>query len=182
MKPWETRSTAVDYKNEFFKIMKKEFVTGEGAEGEWFYHENNNAITAIGQLDEDQFVLIREYRYVHDRQGIGVIAGAIDPGEDHRDTAAREFVEEAGYKAETVIHLGQVASVPAFSKEVWECYLLRDLTKVEAVKEVYEEIETVILSAKEIDQAILSGEMWDSNAIAAWHMVKLFLEKEAGEL
>lgn len=182
MRPWNTLRTSKEYENAFFRIMKDNFETGNGDRGEWFYHENNNAVTAIGQLEEDLFVFIREYRYVHNRAGIAVIAGAIDQGEDANKAVLREFCEEAGYKAKKTVELGTYATAPAFSKEVWTCYLLRDLEAAEAVKEPFEEIETVLLTRAQADEAVRTGQMWDSNAVAAWQLVKLYLDKEATRL
>lgn len=178
MKSWETKREEMIHENPFFQIWKRDFVTPDGVEGQWFYHTNNNAIAVIVQSSEDGFVFLREYRYLQDRTSLSCVAGAVDPGETVEQAAKRECIEEVGYEIGTLIHVGTNVTAPAFSTEQVSVFLARDLKKVEEHRTEYEYIETVILSRKEIDEAILKGEIWDSNAIAEWQLVKLYLDSE----
>jgi len=51
----------------------------------------------------DAYILVRQMRYPPIHQGINpwmteIVAGGITPGEDERDAAHREIIEETGYK------------------------------------------------------------------------------------
>ena len=52
---------------------------------------------------EDAYILVKQMRYPPTHHGIDpwmteIVAGGISPGEDERDAAAREIMEEVGYK------------------------------------------------------------------------------------
>ena len=55
------------------------------------------AVMIIPMLDEDTFLLIREYAAAAMQYTLGFPKGAIDEGEDLIETANRELMEEVGY-------------------------------------------------------------------------------------
>ena len=71
-----------------------------------------------------------------------------------------------------------MATGPAISNEIFHVYLAQDLTPIERHPGQFENIEPIILSRAEIEEAISNGNMWDSNAIAAWHLAKSFIDHE----
>lgn len=175
-KPWKTHKTETILENRFVRFKVDDFETNEGVPGQYWYVDNpHNAVAVIGQLSEDQFVLVREYRHLCTRVSLGHIGASIEPGESPESAAAREMQEEAGYRPGTLIRLGGQYSLPALSTEYVEVFLAQDLEAVSTSPEEYEQIEPVIMSATEIDEAIRNGEVIDGIAITAWFRVKQFL-------
>lgn len=175
-KPWKTTKTETLLENKYVRFKVDDFETGEGVAGKYWYVDNpENAAAVIGQLSEDQFVLVREYRHLCKCVSLGHIGASIEPGETGEAAAARELQEEAGYRAGTLIRLGGQYSLPALSTEYVEVYLAQDLEPVPVQPEAYEQIETVIMTAEEIDEAIRNGEVVDGITITSWFRIKQFL-------
>ena len=175
-KPWKTHNTETILENKYVRFKVDDFETGDGVAGKYWYVDNpHNAVAVIGQLSEDQFVLVREYRHLCKGVSLGHIGASIEPGETPEAAAAREMQEEAGYRPGTLIRLGGQYSLPALCTEYVEVYLAQDLEPVAVQPEAYEQIEPVILSAEEIDEAIGNGEVIDGITITTWFRVKQFL-------
>lgn len=179
MKSWETLTSEEIYKNPFWTYRKDRFRTSEGVEGDYHVVQNHDAIDAFVQLNDGRFVMQHEYRYLFDRVSLSHVQGGVETGENPEDTAIREIQEEVGYRAEQLIKLGWFAAAPAFSTEVCHAYLARDLTPCERDDNPLERSEVVIMTAEQIDEAIVSGAIWDSQVMAIWNQVKLFLNNES---
>lgn len=175
-KPWKTLKTETLVENAHVAFKVDDFETAEGIAGRYWYAVNpNNAVAVIGQLDEDRFVFVREYRYLCKGLSLGMIGASIEPGEIPEAAAARELQEETGFRARTLIRLGGQFSMPALSTEFVHVFLAQDLDPVVAHPEAYEQIDVVVLSAEQMDEAIRNGEVIDGIAITSWFRVKQFL-------
>lgn len=177
MKPWKTLKSETIVENQYVRFRVDDFETPEGVPGRYWYSENpGDAIAVIGQLSQDQFVLVREYRYLCKQVSLGHVGGNIEPGETVEAAVLREMQEEAGYRPGKLIRLGAQFSMPALSTEYVHVYLAQNLEAVERRLEAYEQIEPVILSSSQIDEAIRSGEVIDGVFISSWFRVKQFLK------
>ncbi len=182
MKSWKTLKTEVIEENKHLRFFVDDFETPAGVTGKYFYHTNaysDGAINIFLQKEEDLFVMIREYRYLFDKVSVSQPQGSIDPNEDPAATAKREAAEETGWEPQEVISLGWLASGPAFSKERAHSFFGRDLKHVGQKLDQNESIEVVEMTSAQIDEAILSGEIWDGQVVAGWYMVKNYLAQES---
>ncbi|HPG25479.1 MAG TPA: NUDIX hydrolase, partial [Myxococcota bacterium] len=57
------------------------------------------AAAVVPFLDADRVLMIRQYRHATGGEILEIPAGKLDAGEDPADCAARELVEETGYRA-----------------------------------------------------------------------------------
>lgn len=178
MKNWETLTSETLINNPFWAYRKDRFKTDSGFEGEYHIVDKREAIDTFVQLGDGGFVMQREYRYVFDRVSLAHVQGGIEDGETPEVCARREIQEELGYQAGTLIPLGWFASAPAFCTEACHAFLARDLTPCTRDDNPLEPSEVVIMTADEIDTAMDSGEIWDSQVMAIWHLVKRYLQKE----
>lgn len=91
------------------------------------------------------------------------------------DTAIHELEEEVGIKvSESQLHF--IAKVHAFSTKATEAVHLFLAVDCEFNStqnlDANEDIEILQLSFDEVEAKILSGEIWDAEAIAAWELAK----------
>ncbi|MEV0228799.1 NUDIX hydrolase [Nonomuraea sp. NPDC050786] len=102
----------------------------EVADRDYVVHPGAVAVLALD--DQDQVLLIRQYRHPTRMLMWELPAGIRDvEGESLVDGAARELEEEAGYRADTWHTLIDLRSSPGMSDERIRVFLARDLTKVE---------------------------------------------------
>ena len=77
-------------------------------------------------LQDQQVLLVRQYRYAIAQKTLEIPAGKLDPQESPSDCAVRELREETGYRG-TMEHISTFYTTPGFSDEVMHLFLARDL-------------------------------------------------------
>lgn len=135
------------------------------------------AVGVLARKADGSFVLVRQFRKAVEQYMTEVVAGLLDAGEEPENAARRELLEETGYAALELIHLGTVHASPGYVDEKVEVYLaeLDGRTTVAQELDHGEHVEVVELSCKEFAAAIRSGRIQDAKTLAAW---ALFLEYE----
>ena len=88
---------------------------GKQAVREIIHH--NGAAAVIAFDENNRLLMVRQYRYAIGQELLEIPAGKIDPGETPEQCAARELVEETGYRAGKLTELGVVYPIAAYSSE-----------------------------------------------------------------
>lgn len=135
---------------------------------------------AVVALDEDnQVVLVRQYRHPVRRELDELPAGLLDKaGEPAHETAARELAEEAGLAAAEWHVLVDVLTTPGMSDEAIRIYLARGLRAVERDVQQHEEAEMTSFRRplELVVAAVMTGEYENgllvAGALAADHAVR----------
>jgi ADP-ribose pyrophosphatase len=119
--------------------------------------------------DNSEVILVRQYRYPHNKFILELPAGKLEPGEDPLRAAQRELQEETGYTADKYDKLTTMFTTPGFCDEVLHIYLATGLKKSEYGQNLDEgeqslTVEFIPLSA--VVEMIVRGEIGDSKTIA----------------
>jgi ADP-ribose pyrophosphatase len=123
---------------------------------------------AVAVLDEqDNVLLVRQFRHAVGKFLLEIPAGGIDPGEDPVDTVCRELQEEIGYFPRKIDKLGGFYAIPGYGTEYLHCFLATDLVPGRLVAEDTESIELVRVPSERIPHLITSGEICDAKSVAA---------------
>lgn len=131
------------------------------------YVRHQGAVVIIAELDNGRMLFVRQYRYPLRRSFVELPAGKIDRGEDVRDTAVRELLEETGYRAQEWRHLGVMHPCIGYSNERIEIFLARRLRSVQLpTLDEGEFLETLSLSLEEAIAAVKEGAITDGKTIA----------------
>jgi ADP-ribose pyrophosphatase len=86
-------------------------------------------------------LLIKQYRYAAGGTLIEIPAGRLNPGEDPKDCAQRELLEEVGVKAGRIERLTTIWTTPGFTDERIHLFWAADLTTEQHAREPDEFIE-----------------------------------------
>lgn len=148
-----------------------------GAEGDWECIRHPGGALAVPVTPEGQLVLVRQYRFATRGRLLEFPAGTVEPFEEPAKTIARELEEEIGYRADQWRKLGEFFLCPGYSDEVIYAFLAQGLEKLEAppAQDADEDIEVVLFSPQELEQAILEGQPIDSKSISSYFLAKPFL-------
>lgn len=101
-----------------------ELPDGSESTREWIKHPGASAVVPL--FDNGDIMMLKQFRYPLKQTFLEVPAGKIDAGENHRHTAERELMEEAGLKGD-VHYIGPFYPCIGYSDEVIHIYLADNL-------------------------------------------------------
>jgi len=110
--------------------------------------------------------LIRQYRYATRQYLWELVAGRIDSGESVRQAAARELIEETGYRAKSFRVFLDVFPTPGFLEERMYILLAEKLTAGEARPEEDEKITAKTFRRADLERMIRKNVLRDAKTIA----------------
>jgi ADP-ribose pyrophosphatase len=147
------------------------------SEGEWECIRHPGGALAVPVTPDGRLALVRQYRFAAQGRLLEFPAGTVETGESPEFTIEREIQEEVGYRAATWKKLGEFFLAPGYSDEIIYAFLATDLEKLELPLEQDEDedIEVVLMTPAEVEQAIYSGDMTDGKSIASFMLAKPFL-------
>lgn len=157
------------------KVDEIEYPSGNRGIRETAVHPGGAVVLPLKK--DGKIILVKQYRFPHDKYLLELPAGKLEKGEDPLNCAARELTEETGYTAEEIIKLGAICTTPGFCSEVLHIYLAKGLTPGNHAREEGEYgMEVYEYSLDEVNKMIASGEIVDSKTICGIHYLSL-LEK-----
>ena len=139
------------------------------------YIVHPGAVLVVPMLADGRFVVVRQFRYPHNRVFLEFPAGKLDPGESALGTGARELIEETGYSAVQWTRLGTIHPVISYSTEAIEIYAARGLAHVGAKLDPGEFLEVDTLSEAELYTALDDALLTDAKSIAALTLLARWL-------
>jgi len=142
--------------------------TGERFDRDVVHHPGAVSVVPVVEGDDNEVVLVRQYRAPVDAELLEVVAGKRDvAGEPPEVTAARELAEEVGLVAGRLELLAEFYNSPGFCDEHSWVFLAADLvpTRSEAhgIEEQYMTVERVRLDA--VPAMIAAGQIVDAKTI-----------------
>lgn len=112
-------------------------------------------------------VLVRQHRFPHGYV-LEIPAGTLERGEEPKECAARELLEETGHRAGRLSRLVSYYPSIGYNTEVIHCYLARHAEKVAEIDADNDEFITVVrMDPKRLLRMVLSGGIQDSKTICA---------------
>lgn len=124
------------------------------------------SVVVLPVLADRRIVLIRQYRHAARQFLWELVAGRMDPGENVRQAAARELIEETGYRAKRFRVFLDVFPTPGFLEERMYVLLAEGLTLGEAEPEDDEKIVAKAFTRKELEKMIRHRKLRDAKSIA----------------
>ena len=163
------------------KLVTGTFVGPDGFtfEREIVRHQGAVCIVPV-EDDGHQVVCVRQYRAPVDRFVLELPAGKRDvPGEPAAATAARELIEETGFRATSLLEICSFLNSPGFSDEETICYLAEGLEAVEREAQGVEERHMSVgrLDLDQLFDLVATGEVVDAKTIVACAVVRNLLEE-----
>ena len=123
---WDVMDTEALLHTPVFDVLAQKEVSHAGIAGTYVAMKAPDWVMVIPELGED-FLLVRQWRHAARCLTTEFPGGVRDGYEDPAHTAARELLEETGFQAGTLIHLGSCSPNPALFSNTFHCYLARDL-------------------------------------------------------
>jgi 8-oxo-dGTP pyrophosphatase MutT (NUDIX family) len=177
MKPWEVLETELLFDRRYLRVESQKVRLSSGVIIEDFH-----MITAppwVGVLavtDQQELVLVEQYRHAHGGPSLELPAGIIDAGEEITAAARRELSEETGYQAREFVPLWQARPEPSRHTQWAHFCIARGarLAGKQALEET-EDIRVVTRPLAELDDIV-------SEMVHAAHVAALLLAERRGLL
>jgi ADP-ribose pyrophosphatase len=124
------------------------------------------AVILLPLLSDSEVILIRNERFLVDECLWELPAGTLEAGETPLQTAARELIEETGYRAGMIEPLCEFYTTPGFCNERMHAFTARELVSVGQNVDESEKITPEILTWDAILSMIQDGAIHDGKTIA----------------
>lgn len=161
MPDFELKNENVIYDGRKILVKKDEIVLPSGREvtREIVHHLGAAAILPL--LDDDTALMIRQFRYSVRDHLWEIPAGTLEPPEPPEECAARELVEETGYRAGEMEEIARYFPSPGICDEQIVIYLARELERVSTDFDTNEISAVAPMSFRELEGKYKSGKLPD---------------------
>lgn len=150
-----------------------------GRPGRYQVIESPAWINVVALTEDDDVVLVEQYRHGLDLVTLELPGGMVDPGEDAAVAAARELAEETGYTGSEPVLLGSVHPNPAIQNNLCTTWLIEGVRRTaEQDPDEGEHIEVVTVARREIPNLLRQGRITHSLVVAAFHWLHLYESRQ----
>ena len=170
IKPWKYIRSGPSRSFRVFSIRTDTTLSPRtGSKHNFYVIESRDWINVIPLTDDQQVVMIRQYRHGSREVTLEIPGGLVDPGETPKKAAVRELLEETGYQAKKWMKIGVVNPNPALFNNHCYTFLAQDIQKIaDPMPDQTEDIEVVLIPLVDIPKLILEGKIDHAMVITAF--------------
>ena len=176
--PWTRVATKV--LNDL-RIMKVQEVTAispkTGNEHGFFVLDTVDWVNVLPITADQEVVFVRQYRHGSDDLSLEIPGGMVDPGEAPIVSAARECLEESGFRASDLKSLGVLNPNPAVFNNQLHTFVAEDVViEADIQNTATEQTEVVLVPVADLTSYLLDGRI-DHALVAATLWRYLYLHR-----
>ncbi len=174
-RPWEVLRTEPLQDCKVFRVNRTLVRSPVSGDSHPFYSiEADHWVNVVPVTADEKVVMVRQYRHGSREITLEIPGGIIDPGEEPAAAAARELIEETGYRAERVRALGSVNPNPALFGNRVHTFLAEGARCVaDVMNGPLEETVVELVPVRELPERVRRGEIDHALVIAALHWWEL---------
>ncbi|MCW9706879.1 NUDIX hydrolase [Fodinibius salsisoli] len=136
IEPWLVTDENKEYKTPIFNLLRRNMrleAEGESNEAAFYVLEAPQWVNVLPITEEEEVVLVEQYRYGIEQPTLEIPGGMVDPGESAREAAERELLEETGYQGNRWQGLGKVSANPAIMTNYAHLFLAEGCSYEQAI-------------------------------------------------
>jgi ADP-ribose pyrophosphatase len=153
------------FRGRVFTLKTKDVVLPNGRATSLNIIEHPGAVAIVPRFENGDVVLLRQFRLAAGGEIYEIPAGTLEPGESPRATAAREIVEETGFRARKLVKITEFYSAPGFCTEKMHLFVATGLTPATAEKDADEIIRAERVPFPRALRMIDAGTIRDAKSI-----------------
>ncbi|MFT5012981.1 MAG: ADP-ribose pyrophosphatase [Patiriisocius sp.] len=176
IKPWPRSSFRNLAECRIFNLHESTCRSPEtGDEHQFYFIETADWVNIVPITDNNEVVLIKQFRHGNQQITIEIPGGMVDPGEEPADSAIRECLEETGYSCGEVQSLGVIAPNPAVFDNSVHCYWAKGAKPAQDIQNTAtEKTELMLVPLSEIPDMLLKGDIDHALVVATlWRLLYL---------
>lgn len=172
-KKYKTLSSRLIFSNPYWDYRKDEYISPNLETTDFHFVDSKGACMIIPVLDNNTFVLVRQYRYLNKRFSVEFPGGGLKRSLSLIENALKELEEESGFTSNSMKVIGEFNPYNGVTNEICSVFIARELIKIKSNPDKTEEFEIICLEEKEIFDRIKSNEIWDGMTLAAWSLFQV---------
>lgn len=177
---WKSELVRTLTRNPWFGVVEQKVTRPDGSTTPYFTIDFPRPSVGVVVRRGDQFLLIRQYRFIVGEYVWAIPSGGVEAGEDPSLAAAREMEEETGYRAQQPLrHLFGYYPSYGCGNQRFELYLADDPSQVKEAADPQEVLSTRWFPKHEVIAMIARNQIVDGLSLTP--LLALLLE-EAGLL
>ena len=178
MKPQKTLSSKIVFEGRAVKLRVDTIQMPDGRQTTREIVEHGACIAVVAVDEQNNVLLVSQYREAVEKELLEIPAGGVDPGEDVETAVKREMQEETGYLPQKLENLGGYYLAPGYSTEYLHLYLAADLLPSRLMAEDTEGIKIVRVPVSQIRKLLTSGKICDGKSIAGLYVFLEYQKKK----
>jgi ADP-ribose pyrophosphatase len=159
-------STTLIYSGPIFGVRRDEVIEPDGLHTKREVITHPGSVVVLPVFADGRILMIQQYRHATRQYLWELVAGRIDGGESPKKAAARELIEETGYRARKFEVFLDIFPTPGFLEERMYILLATGLTAGEAQPESDEKIISHAYKPNELKKMMQQGKLRDAKSIA----------------
>jgi ADP-ribose pyrophosphatase len=155
--------------NEWLQVAAKVVrgMPGSSEDQRYFVVRPRDYVCIVAITSEQKLILVRQFRPAVERVTLELPSGLLDPGESPEETALRELLEETGYVADRVEHIGtMIPDTGRYENRAW-CFVAQNARPASGTHELEEGVAPILVDLQEVPGLIRSSEFDHALHLAA---------------
>lgn len=140
--------------------------------------DHPGGVAVIGLTDDDEVMLVRQFRYPYKETIYEIPAGKLEKGEEPLEAGKREFKEECGCVADEYVFLGNIYPTPGYTNEIIRLFWAKGLHYEEQQLDEDEFLDICKMKLDTLIQKIMNNEITDAKTIIAAFKLKELKNKQ----
>ena len=163
----KTISSETIFKGRIITLKNDEVELPDGKNAQREFVEHPGGVCVVPLTNNNEILMVRQFRYPYKEVVLEIPAGKKDPGEDPLTTGKRELKEETGATAQEYIDLGQLYPSPGYCGEIIWMYGAKGLTFGEVSPDQDEFLEVEKVPLETVVEMIMNGQIKDAKIQSA---------------
>lgn len=164
---WKNLSEQVIYENRWFKVNLADVELPDGRHLDHYVIRLRPVALTAAVNDKNEVLLLWRHRFITDTWGWELPAGVVDDGETVEEAAAREMLEETGWRAGPLHELMTVEPSNGLSDALHHIYWAEGAEYVGHPVDDFESGRREWIPLGRVPELIAKGEVRSANAVAA---------------
>ena len=176
MMNWKTVDEQVVYTAQpYLKVLKQTVEISNGKLIDDFFQVHlRDFVVVVPVLQDGGILMLRQYKHGPGRVSLTFPGGFVEDGECVKEACLRELEEETGYRANTLIHLGEFVDNGNQRGCLGNYFVAAGCTPMTAPHSGDLEVMQIeTRSVKSVDLALTEGEFAIIHHASAWSMARL---------
>lgn len=173
---WQNLGERTVYENPWLTVNLADVALPGGRHLDHYLVRRPPVALAAAVNDRNEVLLLWRHRFITDTWGLELPAGGVDDGESVVDAAAREMLEETGWRPGPLHHLVTLEPSNGISDEVHHIYWADGAEQVGDPVDDFESSERRWIPLTEVSALIAAGKIRSASTVAALYLLVARLE------